>query len=105
MKPEIALCLFVGAILIYGSIIIGLVLLMVLIIKLIYNKIKGYKMIKNPYYLLLIVSDGKEICRILTDEEFQALDTGKIYVKYQLRSTLEHCKRELEQNGWQQTIL
>lgn len=41
--------------------------------------------------------------RILTESEFNAFDTSKICVVYQLRSSLSQIKIEMEKFGWCQT--
>ena len=44
-----------------------------------------------------------EIVRILTESEFEAFDTSKVCVIYQLRSSLSQIKIEMEKFGWKQT--
>ena len=44
-----------------------------------------------------------EIVRILTESEFEAFDTSKVSVLYQLRSSLSQIKIEMEKFGWKQT--
>ncbi len=66
-----------------------------------------------PEYYFLIVykayrlkSDetaDPEIVRILTESEFEAFDTSKISVIYQLRSSLSQIKIEMEKFNWKQT--
>lgn len=61
-------------------------------------------MIKNPHYLMKFQSEnGIETVRILTESEFMAMDTSKIFVMYQLRSTLDHCVKVCNDQGWKQT--
>ena len=66
-----------------------------------------------PEYYFLIVykayklksdeTEEKEIVRILTESEFEAFDTSKISVIYQLRSSLSQIKIEMDKFGWKQT--
>ena len=66
-----------------------------------------------PEYYFLIVyrayklkSDetaDQEIVRILTESEFEAFDTSKVSVIYQLRSSLSQIKIELDRYNWTQT--
>ena len=66
-----------------------------------------------PEYYFLIVykayklksdeTEEKEIVRVLTESEFQAFDTSKVSVIYQLRSNLSQIKIEMEKFGWKQT--
>ena len=66
-----------------------------------------------PEYYFLIVykayklksdeTEEKEIVRILTESEFEAFDTSKVSVVYQLRSSLSQIKIEMEKFGWKQT--
>ena len=66
-----------------------------------------------PEYYFLIVykayklksdeTEEKEIVRILTESEFNAFDTSKISVIYQLRSSLSQIKIEMEKYNWEQT--
>ena len=44
-----------------------------------------------------------EIVRILTESEFDAFDTSKVCVLYQLRSSLSQIKIEMEKFNWKQT--
>lgn len=66
-----------------------------------------------PEYYFLIVykayklksdeTEEKEIVRVLTESEFEAFDTSKVSVVYQLRSSLSQIKIEMEKFGWKQT--
>ena len=66
-----------------------------------------------PEYYFLIVyrayklkSDetaDQEIVRILTESEFNAFNTSKVSVIYQLRSSLSQIKIEMEKYNWKQT--
>ena len=66
-----------------------------------------------PEYYFLIVykaykpksdeTEEKEIVRILTESEFEAFDTSKVCVLYQLRSSLSQIKIEMDKFGWKQT--
>ena len=71
------------------------------------------KVYPMPEYYFLIVyrayrlkSDetaDPEIVRILTESEFNAFDTSKVCVLYQLRSSLSQIKIEMEKFNWKQT--
>ena len=66
-----------------------------------------------PEYYFLIVykayklksdeTEEKEIVRVLTESEFEAFDTSKVSVIYQLRSSLSQIKIEADKFGWKQT--
>ena len=64
------------------------------------------------YYFLIVYKAYKlksdetadqEVVRILTESEFNAFDTSKISVIYQLRSSLSQIKIEMDKFGWKQT--
>ncbi|UNY40423.1 hypothetical protein KLEP7_gp81 [Pseudaeromonas phage vB_PpeM_ KLEP7] len=66
----------------------------------------------SEYYFLIVYKAYKlksdetaepEIVRILTESEFNAFDTSKVCVIYQLRSSLSQIKIEMEKNNWKQT--
>lgn len=64
------------------------------------------------YYFLIVYKAYKlksdetsetEIVRVLTESEFEAFDTSKVCVIYQLRSSLSQIKIEMEKYNWKQT--
>ena len=64
------------------------------------------------YYFLIVYKAYKlksdetadqEIVRILTESEFNAFDTSKVCVIYQLRSSLSQIKIEMGKYNWEQT--
>lgn len=64
------------------------------------------------YYFLIVYKAYKlksdetaepEIVRVLTESEFEAFDTSKVSVVYQLRSSLSQIKIEMEKYNWKQT--
>ena len=66
----------------------------------------------TEYYFLIVYkayklkadeTEEKEIVRVLTESEFQAFDTSKVSVIYQLRSSLSQIKIEMDKFGWKQT--
>ena len=62
-----------------------------------------YFLIVYRAYKLKSDETDQEIVRILTKSEFNAFDTSKISVVYQLRSSLSQIKIEMEKFGWKQT--
>ena len=62
-----------------------------------------YLIVYKAYKLKSDETEEKEIVRILTESEFEAFDTSKICVIYQLRSSLSQIKIEMEKFGWKQT--
>ena len=62
-----------------------------------------YLIVYKAYKLKSDETEEKEIVRILTESEFEAFDTSKISVIYQLRSSLSQIKIEMDKFGWKQT--
>ena len=115
MQPHLAFvgifcCCLVGLAALFGIILFVpfCCLIVYLVVTKLYRKV--YPM---PEYYFLIVykayklksdeTEEKEIVRVLTESEFDAFDTSKICVIYQLRSSLSQIKIEMEKFGWRQT--
>ena len=62
-----------------------------------------YLIVYKAYKLKSDETEEKEIVRILTESEFEAFDTSKVCVIYQLRSSLSQIKIEVDKFGWKQT--
>ena len=62
-----------------------------------------YLIVYKAYKLKSDETEEKEIVRVLTESEFQAFDTSKVSVIYQLRSSLSQIKIEMDKFGWKQT--
>ena len=83
-------------------------LIVYLVVTKLYRKV--YPM--PEYYFLIVYKVYKlksdetaepEIVRILTESEFNAFDTSKVCVVYQLRSSLSQIKIEMDKYNWKQT--
>ena len=103
-------CCLVGLAALFG--IILFIPLCCLIVYLVVTKLYRRIYPMPEYYFLIVYrayrlkSDetaDQEIVRILTESEFEAFDTSKVSVVYQLRSSLSQIKIEMEKFGWKQT--
>ena len=62
-----------------------------------------FLIVYRAYRLKSDETADQEIVRVLTESEFNAFDTSKVCVIYQLRSSLSQIKIEMEKFGWTQT--
>ena len=103
-------CCFVGLAALFGIILFVpfCCLIVYLVVSKLYRKV--YPM--PEYYFLIVYRAYKlksdetaepEIVRILTESEFNAFDTSKVSIIYQLRSSLSQIKIEMEKYNWKQT--
>ena len=115
MQPYLAFigiicCCLVGLVALFGIVLFipFCCLIVYLVVTKLYRKV--YPM--PEYYFLIVYKAYKlksdetaepEIVRILTESEFEAFDTSKVSVVYQLRSSLSQIKIELEKYNWKQT--
>ena len=103
-------CCFVGLVALFG--IILFIPFCCLILWIVVNKLYRRLYPMPEYYFLIVYKAYKlksdetaesELVRVLTESEFEAFDTSKVCVIYQLRSTLSQIKIEMEKFGWKQT--
>ena len=103
-------CCFVGLVALFGIILfipLSCLILWITCFKL-YRKVHPmpeyyYLIVYKAYKLKSDETEEKEIVRILTESEFEAFDTSKICVIYQLRSSLSQIKIEMDKFNWKQT--
>lgn len=65
--------------------------------------------LKTAYFLLVFTPSNQPeaipTVRIMDESEFNAFDTSKVFVKFQLRNCdKEYLKKTAEDKGWTQTI-
>ena len=115
MPPHLAFigiicCCLVGLAALFGIVLFipFCCLIVYLVVSKLYRKV--YPM--PEFYFLIVYKAYKlksdetaepEIVRILTESEFEAFDTSKVSVIYQLRSSLSQIKIELDRYNWTQT--
>ena len=115
MQPHLAFigifcCCLVGLVALFGIILfipLCCLILWITCFKL-YRKVHPmpeyyYLIVYKAYKLKSDETADQEIVRILTESEFEAFDTSKISVIYQLRSSLSQIKIEMDKFGWKQT--
>ena len=115
MQPYLAFigiicCCLVGLVALFG--IILFIPFCCLILWVVVSKLYRKAHPMPEYYFLIVYKAYKlksdetadqEIVRVLTESEFEAFDTSKVCVIYQLRSSLSQIKIELEKYNWKQT--
>ena len=103
-------CCLVGLVALFG--IILFIPFCCLIVWIIVSKLYRRFYPMPEYYFLIVYkayklksdeTEESEIVRVLTESEFEAFDTSKVCVIYQLRSSLSQIKIEMEKFGWKQT--
>ena len=114
MPPHLAFigifcCCLVGLAALFGIILFIPLCCLILwiIVSRLYRKVhpmleQYYLIVYKAYKLKSDETADQEIVRILTESEFNAFDTSKISVIYQLRSSLSQIKIEMEKFGWKQ---
>ena len=103
-------CCLVGLVALFGIILLipFCCLIVYLVVTKLYRRIYPmpevyFLIVYRAYRLKSDETADQEIVRILTESEFEAFDTSKICVLYQLRSSLSQIKIELEKYNWKQT--
>ena len=103
-------CCLVGLVALFGIVLFFpfCCLIVYLVVTKLYRKVHPMP----EYYFLIVYRAYKlksdetaelEIVRVLTESEFEAFDTSKVCVIYQLRSSLSQIKIEMENYNWKQT--
>ena len=93
-----------------GSCLVGAAFVAALITVLIYfcHKLYRDRSMKEAFYLLVFTPhnkpDSDPVVRIMSESEFTAFDTKKVFVKFQLRNCdVNFLKRTANDQGWTQT--
>ena len=103
-------CCLVGLVALFGIVLFipFCCLIVYLVVTKLYRRIYPmpefyFLIVYRAYRLKSDETAEPEIVRILTESEFEAFDTSKVSVVYQLRSSLSQIKIEMEKFGWTQT--
>ena len=103
-------CCLVGLVALFGIILFipFCCLIVYLVVTKLYRRIYPmpefyFLIVYKAYRLKSDETAEHEIVRILTESEFDAFDTSKVSVLYQLRSSLSQIKIEMDKFNWKQT--
>ena len=115
MNQKSAFTLFIAAML-FSMVTIVFIPVVIIGICVISFKIYLWWKMEKTYYLIVYQShipdfvsafpskSNIEITRIMHHYEYLCFDLGKAHVTYFLKSTLPHCIKVMNENGWQETI-